>query len=211
MYRKKLIKPQALFFFQIFIKPCELNSFMMAESKALLRMEMLRKRDALSESEIKEKSAAIAEKLFVLPQFKVAKTVAFYLSKGSEVKTYGMIEKALKEGKEILVPVTNEEITLVQFTSFDDLVPARFGVPEPKTKIIAKKEPDVVLLPGLAFDLDLHRLGYGRGYYDRLLKKIGAVRIGICFDLQVVDVIPHHEHDEKLDIVISERRTLTIL
>jgi 5-formyltetrahydrofolate cyclo-ligase len=182
---------------------------MVAQSKALMRKQMLWMRDALSEAEKKEKSAAIKEKLFALDEFKKARVIAFYISKGSEVDTFGMIADALKEGKEILVPVTNDEIEFVKFTSFDDLAPAKFNVLEPKTKIPAEKQPDIVILPGLAFDLGLHRLGYGKGYYDKILKKLpNAIRIGICFDFQIVDNIPKHEHDERLHMIISEKRII---
>ncbi len=183
---------------------------MVSESKAALRKEMLVKRDFLSKAERKEKSRLIREKLSALNEFKTAKTIAFYLSKGSEVETNEMIREALKQGKEILVPITKgDELELVKFTTFDDLVAGKFGVPEPKTKIVVNHQPDVVIIPGLAFDLDLHRLGYGKGYYDRALKKIPtAIRIGICFDFQIVEKIPRHEHDEKLHKIISEKRIL---
>lgn len=182
---------------------------MIATTKAALRKEMLARRDSISEAERKEKSKAIAEKLSALEEFKSAKTVAFYLSKASEVETLDMIAEALRRGKEVLVPVTNDEMEYVKFTSFDDLAPAKFGVPEPKTKIPATREPDAVIVPGVAFDLDLHRLGYGKGYYDRKLKTLpNAIRIGVCFDFQIVEKIPRHEHDERLHKVVSEKRIL---
>lgn len=182
---------------------------MITTTKAALRKEMFAKRDAISEAEQKEKSKAIAEKLFALDEFKSAKIIAFYLSKGSEVETFEMIAEVIEHGKEVLVPVTNDEMEFMKFTSFDDLAPAKFGVPEPKTKIPATREPDVVIVPGVAFDLDLHRLGYGNGYYDRALKKLpNAIRIGICFDFQIVERIPRHEHDERLHKVVNEKRII---
>lgn len=180
-------------------------------SKAALRKEMQRKREDTSETERKEKSAKIMGILFALDEYKTANTIAFYLSKGSEVETSEMIAEAIEQGKEILVPITSEEIEFVKFTSFDELAPAKFDVPEPKTKIRSAQELDVVIVPGLAFDLDLHRLGYGKGYYDRALNKLpNAVRIGICFDFQIVEKIPRHGHDERLHLTISEKRVLRI-
>jgi len=181
---------------------------MIAESKAQLRKQMLMKRNALSEKEIKEKSREIKEKLFSLPEFKEAETVAFYISKGSEVATREMIDEAIEKGKEIVVPVTNDEIEFVKYSS--NLKIGKFGVPEPEHRVPEEKEPDLVILPGLAFDLDLHRLGYGKGYYDKKLKSMKSKRIGICFDLQVVDAIPRHEHDERLDLTITEKRKIEI-
>ncbi len=182
---------------------------MIAHSKNELRKEMLKKRDSLSKVEREEKSAMIKERLFALEEFKKAKTIAFYISKGSEVNTYEMIANAIKLRKEVIVPVTNNEIKFYKFTSFDNLAPGKFNVLEPKTKITTKHEPDVVIIPGLAFDSDFHHLGYGKGYYDRALKKFqDSIRIGICFDFQLVEKIQKHEHDEMLHIIVSERRLL---
>lgn len=181
---------------------------MIAHSKAELRKEMLAKRGAISESERKEKGKIIMEKLFELEQFKSSRCIAFYISKGSEVATHEMIKEAIALGKEVFVPHTDHEIELVKFTSFEDLAPARFGILEPKTKIKSEKAPDIIVIPGLAFDLDLHRLGYGKGHYDKLLKTLNSIRIGICFDCQIVEKIPRHEHDERLDMVVSENRVL---
>lgn len=178
------------------------------KTKNELRKEMIYARDAISESEKKEKSEVIKDKLFSLDEIKNAECIAFYISKGSEVETIDMIIEAIGLGKEIVVPHTNEEIELVKFTSFEDLAPAKFGILEPKTKIKNKSMPDVIIIPGLAFDLDMHRLGYGKGHYDMLLKKINAKRIGICFDFQIVEKIPKHEHDQRLDIIITEKRIL---
>lgn len=181
---------------------------MIAHSKTELRMEMLAKRGSIDQNSRAEKSTAIKEMLFGDAQIKSAGCIAFYISKGSEVETDGMIQQAMEQGKEVLVPHTNDRIELVKFTSFEDLAPAKFGIPEPKTKTKSGHQPDVVIVPGLAFDLDLHRLGYGKGHYDMLLKKLKCLKVGICFDMQIVDNIPRHEHDEKMNAVLSEKRLL---
>src|SRR3989338_7395907 len=180
------------------------------KSKKEVRIQMLALRNAISESERKQKGEEIMQKLFALDEFKSAKCIALYISKGSEVATLDMIKKALSLDKEILVPHTDHEIELVKFTSFEDLAPARFGILEPKTKIRSEKAPDIIIVPGLSFDLDLHRLGYGKGHYDKLLKTLNSIRIGVCFDMQIIEKIPRHEHDERLDIVISEKRLLIL-
>jgi len=117
-----------------------------------------------------------------------------------------MMDEAINKGKTVLVPHTEEEIKLVKFTSWNDLKPGKFGILEPRTKIKRQKSPDVVIVPGVAFDLQGYRIGYGKGYYDRLLKKLKAKRIGICFDIQIIEKIPKHGHDERLDSVITEKR-----
>ena len=83
----------------------------------------------------------------------------------------------------------------------------KFGILEPTSKV-SLVDPDLVVVPGLAFDLHLHRLGYGKGYYDRFLKSTSSYKIGICFDFQIVEKIPNESHDQKMDEVISEKRIL---
>ena len=181
---------------------------MVQHLKAALRIRMLAKRDALSKGEVQTLSQAIAERLFASERFKEAKTVAFYLPKGNEVDTTKMIERTLALGKEALVPVTDHQITFVRFSSFDDLIPGKFNILEPKTRVAPSKEPDLVVIPGVSFGLCMHRLGYGKGYYDRYLANSPAYRIGICYDFQVVEKLPTHENDERMDEIITEKRVI---
>lgn len=185
---------------------------MITESKQKLRKELLEKRNALSEKEREEKSDEITKLVLEIPQLKEAKTVAAYLTKGSEVRTRKLIERLLTKDIEVLVPVTkdDERIEFYRFTSFEDLVSGRFGILEPKTMVEPSKEPDVVIVPGVAFDLDLHRLGYGKGYYDRLFGKLKTFKIGICYEMQVIDEIPKHEHDQRLDLTVTEKRVILL-
>jgi len=185
---------------------------MPAQTKEALRKEMLAKRNSTSESERVEKSAAITKRVLSLGQFKTARTIALYIPKGSEVDVKPLILQAIAD-KEVLVPVTASDdsddcMKFVKFTTFDGLAPARFGILEPKTKIKPNREPDIVIVPGLAFDSDLHRLGYGKGYYDKLFAHLKTFKIGVCFDFQIVEKIPKHEHDVRLDYIVSEKRIL---
>lgn len=179
-------------------------------SKEELRKRMLQLRNSLSTEEIKEKGGIIKSRLFSLPEYKNRTAIAFYLSISGEVDTRSMIAESIKNGKKILVPVTNDEIEFVRFTSFDDLRPAKFNVPEPQKKISADVFPDIVITPGVAFDIHLHRLGYGKGYYDRLFNNIKCIKVGLCYDFQIVDKIPKDIHDKKLDIIITEKRVIRI-
>ena len=181
---------------------------MVQEAKRLHRKELLKKRDALSEEEHLSRGKAIAEKLFSRPRMKEAKTVAFYLNKGSEVQTSEMIKKALSLGKEVLIPVTDHEITFYRFLSFDDLQKGKYSIPEPKSREKPSKPPDVVIIPGIAFGLCMHRIGYGKGYYDKYLGKSFAYRIGICYDFQVMEKLPTHPNDQRMDEIITEKRII---
>ena len=188
---------------------CLYESCMEQDSKKALRTKISLKRSNLNFSEIREKSNVIMEKLLSLSQFQKAQVVAFYLSKSDEVQTENAIKKILEE-KTILVPVTKNEIKLVKFTSFSDLEPALFGVPEPKTKRYSKQQPDVIVIPGLAFDKHGNRLGYGKGYYDTLLKNLKSIKVGVCFDFQLINNVPSYEHDQKVDTIITEKRILNV-
>jgi len=181
---------------------------MVQHLKAELRKKMLAQRNAIDDGERKRNSGAIMERLFSEPHFQVAKCVAFYMPIGSEVDTKGMVEEAVKQGKEVLLPLVADDhhIELYRFMSFYELKPGRFKIPEPTSNVPPTRLPEVVVLPGVAFGLCMHRLGYGRGYYDRLLAKLPSYRIGICYDFQVVEKLPKHEDDQRVDKIITEKR-----
>jgi len=183
-----------------------------SEGKKALRKELLEKRNTLSEEEKENKSNEIAKRILEIPQVKQAKMIALYLTKGSEVNTRKLIKTLIKKNVEILVPVTKgeEEIKFCKFTSFEELTTGRFGILEPKTMIEPSREPEVVIVPGVGFDLDLHRLGYGKGYYDRYFKKVKTFKIGIGYELQLVEKIPRHEHDQRLDLTVTEKRVISL-
>ncbi|MFH1784930.1 MAG: 5-formyltetrahydrofolate cyclo-ligase [Candidatus Micrarchaeota archaeon] len=181
---------------------------MVKHLKDELRKEILEKRSSLSKDEVITLSISIAKNLFEQKEFTDAKVVGFYLPKGNEVDTRKMIEYALEKKKEIVVPVTDSEVKFYKFISFDDLIPGKFNVLEPKTRILPSKEPDLIITPGVCFGLCMHRVGYGKGYYDVHLSKSKAYRIGICYDFQVVEKLPTHAHDQKMNCIITEKRII---
>jgi 5-formyltetrahydrofolate cyclo-ligase len=178
--------------------------------KAMLRKEMLGRRNALTEEFRAQASAAIMDELFCEPHFREAKCVSFYMTIGSEVDTRQMIARAVAEGKEVLLPIvaSDHHLELHRFESFEKMKKGRFAILEPDIGIKHPEEPHVVVLPGVAFGLCMHRLGYGRGYYDRLLSRLPSYRIGICYDMQVLDRLPRHENDERMNMVITEKRMI---
>lgn len=179
----------------------------MKHLKDPIRKEMLSKRDSLDKDQINILSEAIKNSLFSRPRFNEARTVAFYIPKGKEVDTIPMIEQALGLKKEVLVPVTDHKITFYKYLSKDDLVPGKYGILEPKTRTTSD-DPDVIIVPGVSFGLCMHRLGYGKGYYDQFLSTSHAYRIGIGYDFQVVEKLPSHENDERMDEIITDKRII---
>jgi 5-formyltetrahydrofolate cyclo-ligase len=179
-----------------------------------LRKDTLKKRDALSTEKIEKDSKAICERICNLPEIKRYETIFAYVSFRSEVSTFKLIEALIASGKTVTVPITHvkakrlDAIKISNVTS--DLEPGYCGIPEPTKKlcetcIIDPSEINAILLPGSVFDKRGGRFGYGGGFYDRFVSKIpNGVRIGLAFDLQVVEQIPLQPHDELLDFVITE-------
>ena len=188
------------------------------DEKSRIRDEMSRKRDAMKEAEAESKSAAIMKNLVKLTEYKKAKAVMFYAAKGNEVQTMELIEAALKEGKIVLLPITNiekKEIEAAVIEDYDrDLKKGTFGIMEPdpfKKRVNRKDEKniDVVIVPGVAFDIDGHRLGYGHGFYDKLLHRLDrTVKIGLAYDFQIVGKLPRESHDHPMDIIVTESRVI---
>src|SRR3989344_2331190 len=178
--------------------------------KNQLKESILQKRNSLSKEEILEKSEKIRNNLFNLKPYKSSKTVMFFVSFNSEVHTHEMIEESLKNKTVVLPKVAQHEIEASVIIDFDNLIPGKLGIPEPiETMKIAHKNIDLVLVPGIVFDKEGRRIGYGLGYYDKFLKKTPkAVKIGLAFDFQLVDKIPREMHDVPVDIIVTEKRVV---
>lgn len=170
-------------------------------------------RSELPRKTIHRKSKTIWEILRKLPEFKDTETVSFYVSKrdNGEVETREMISDSLKMDKKIVVPYVDEkDLKLSQIQDLQsDLEIGNFGVLEPKKesrKDFPVKEVDLILIPGLAFDKEGNRLGYGKGYFDRLLKKASkkSTFLGLAFDFQITNHVPAGNRDIPVNEVITE-------
>jgi len=94
---------------------------------------------------------------------------------------------------------------------FRELEEGKYRILEPvDAKEVDLDEIDIVLVPGIAFDKKGHRIGYGKGYYDSFLRKVNALKIGLCMDFQIVDKIPSNEWDVGMDIVVSEKQVIKV-
>ena len=174
---------------------------------------MIRKLGLQSLGQRTKKNLKIQKKLFSLESFKKARCVCFYVSLPLEADTRGMIDKALKMGKRVLVPrinLENKELRLYEITDRrTDLEQGAFGIMEPrpdKALPVHLAQAQCLVVPGVVFDKKNHRIGHGGGYYDRLLEKCppGVLKIGLAFSFQVVQNIPAEAHDVKLDIVLTD-------
>lgn len=185
--------------------------------KKNLKQGILSKRNALHKEEASRKSNEVKLNLYSLPEFKKAKNIMFYLSFNNEVDTHKIIKELLKnKQKNIIVPYVlknNPILQLSELHDFNELEPKTFDILEPKESYIREFNPekiDIILIPGVAFDLNGHRIGYGYGYYDRFLKtlKQKPVKIGLAFDFQIVDKIPEEKHDVPMDIIITDEKII---
>ena len=142
-----------------------------------------------------------------LDRFREAKVVLLYWSMEDEVQTHDFVEKWYKS-KTILLPcVDGDDLRLRQYTGTDCMRDGeQFGIGEPTGEEYTDLESvDAIIVPGVAFDKEGHRMGRGRGFYDRLLKSTpNAYKIGVCFDFQMVESVPVEPHDVMMDRVVGE-------
>jgi len=179
-----------------------------------LRTEISRKRRYLSKKEKSKLDKEIIKNLQKLKVWKNAKKILVYVPHKEEINSYELIKNSLKN-KKIIVPKTHlrfHSLSLHQIKSFNDLHKGRYGLlePIPYTKMIDPKEVDLALVPGIVFDKKGHRIGYGKGYFDRLNKFLKCPKIGLAYSFQIIENIIADKHDEKIDILISEKNIFII-
>ncbi len=189
----------------------------MSDLKKELRHEVLYKRDQLTADDITAKSKAITAKFLELEEFQKAGVIMFFIAYRNEVDTRPLIEKSLSLGKTVVVPRTlkdTKELIPSRLIDWEkDLAPGAYGIKEPlpeRTRPVEPKEIDLLLIPGVAFDLSGNRLGYGGGYYDRFVGNLrpGTPSFAVAFELQVVDEVPVKEWDHRIDALITEKRVV---
>jgi 5-formyltetrahydrofolate cyclo-ligase len=176
---------------------------------------MRKAREAIPPAERTELSRAVGERLFALPEVRGARTMALFSSFGSELDTAPMLEQAHAEGRRVVLPyIEGAAMEVAEHRPDDDeLARSSYGAMEPVSRVaIDPALIDVVVAPGLAFDRAGRRLGYGRGYYDRWLRRVGtgAFLIGVCFSAQVVDRVPATSSDERMDVVVTDREVIRV-
>jgi 5-formyltetrahydrofolate cyclo-ligase len=183
--------------------------------KRELRAEILEVRKALDAVEVKRASAAIARRVLSLPVFRESCNLLAYVDVRNEVRTAALIQAALGAGKRVALPVTDRErrnLIVARVSVYPEgLEPGGFGIPEPQRyEEILPRALDCILVPGVAYDYQGYRLGFGGGYYDRFLPQVGhhAVLIGLAYDFQVRPTVYPEAHDQQVHFVVTETRTL---
>ena len=174
--------------------------------KKALRAEIRAKKRALTEAQIVRYSEELAQKLFAHPLYQAAKSIYGYMSYNQEVRTMPILRQAQLDGKRVAVPKVYGDT--MKFLWLDDLsavAPGAFGIPEPIADgPEADDEQALVLMPGLAFDPQGHRCGYGGGFYDKFLAAHPThPTVALCYGFQMFDHLDTDDYDVPVDAVLS--------
>lgn len=184
-----------------------------SDLKSELRKRILAKRNSIPVEVWDRKSKDIIDRLNTLDEFKASEVIHSFVSMNNrkEVDTHQLIKDLLADNKKVVVPVTDfsaGELQHSELESFEDLKPNKWDVLEPMNPNLTHVEPDCILVPLLSADTQFNRLGYGKGFYDRFLKSTKALKIGLIFEDFLMTEIPVEDFDEKLDILITEKKIL---
>ena len=187
----------------------------MGETKQRLRAVARQRRDALSVAEAADKSRLIQERVLQFSPYIFSRAVALYSSTPTEVATEGIRDHALREGKKVFYPRVAGDTgrDFVELKRAGELRPGQYGILEPTGDVLMTQRDEeglVVFVPALAFDLRGHRLGRGKGWYDRALSRLGAdvTLAGLAYELQIFARLPAEEWDCKVDHIITESRVV---
>lgn len=173
--------------------------------KAILRREIRERKRAMTEAEIDARSARLAELFAESAAYREAGTVYGYLPYNQEVRTVPMLQRALRDGKRVAVPkVYGDTMRFIYIDDFTQVEKGYAGIPEPIADApVAEDENALVLMPGLAFDAQGHRVGYGGGFYDKFLAlEPNHPTLALCYDFQMYPHLDTEEFDMPVDTVL---------
>lgn len=178
----------------------------MSSGKQLLRRQIRQYKQSLSPEEIAEKSTFLCARVMQTPEFQAAKTIYGYLPFNQEVNTLPLLEAALALGKQVALPKCyGREMRFILTRDLSQIQASAFGAPEPLADSpVARDENALVIVPGLVFDRQGYRIGYGGGFYDRFLAaEPNHPTIALCYDFQLVDRLLPEPHDLPVHTVFS--------
>lgn len=185
--------------------------------KKELRKRFNAQRESLSTDDHRDFSEKIMQRLCHTTEYQNAMTLASFVSFKSEVDTYALNEKIIRDGKTLVLPkihAETKEMLFYKVDNLDTLVKSSYGIFEPSESIhksVSFSDISLVITPGLAFDTKGFRLGYGGGFYDVFFKKLGShvVKIAIGFDIQRAATLPVEKYDVPVDYLVTERNIYT--
>lgn len=181
------------------------------EYKSELRKKVRRQREEMSPEKKAVLDNELLKNILKLKQYKSNSTILTYVSTKIEVDTFGLINQALKDGKRLAVPRcidNSREMEFYYINSIDQLEPRTFGVLEPvkeQCELLTDYSKGLCIIPGLVFDFEGYRLGYGKGYYDRFLSRFEGDTAGICYSFCVQWRLAHGFYDRRADLLVTEK------
>ena len=173
--------------------------------KKALRQKIREQKRSLTQEVIEESSRKLGDLFLASELYRNAKTIYGYLPYNQEVQTVPMLEQALADGKRVAVPkIYGDEMKFIYLTDLTKVEKGYSGIPEPILDDPVGDDPTaLVLMPGLAFDKDGHRIGYGGGFYDKFLAaEPNHPTIALCYEFQMVENLPTEEYDIPVDCVL---------
>jgi len=173
--------------------------------KTALRKQIREKKRAMTPQQIEKASRDLGRQFAASSLYREAKTIYGYLPYNQEVRTVPMLEQALRDGKRVAVPkVYGDKMKFIYLDDLSKVEKGYSGIPEPILDgPVADDETALVLMPGLAFDPQGHRIGYGGGFYDKFLsREPGHPTVALCYDFQVFPQLDTEEFDIPVDLVL---------
>ncbi|MCK5499564.1 MAG: 5-formyltetrahydrofolate cyclo-ligase, partial [Gammaproteobacteria bacterium] len=158
-------------------------------------------------------SNSITEQVLKLDEIRNAKTIFIYISYATEVHTHDLIKSLLENGKTLAVPkiVDSDFMEAESLSSWEDLIPGELGILTPANSKPCNGPFDIALTPGLGFTLSGHRMGFGRGYYDKWFAQNEVKhKIALAFEAQLVDEIPIEDTDVPMEKIVTEQRVIAV-
>ena len=170
-----------------------------------MRKVIRQKKKAMTPEEIESRSQALGRLFYASQVYQDARTIYFYLPYNQEVRTVPMILKALEDGKKVAVPkVYGDEMKFIEIENMDGIEEGYMGIPEPKADgPVAEDRTALILMPGLAFDREGHRIGYGGGFYDKFLsREPDHPTVALCYEFQMLPHVDTEAFDIPVDLVL---------
>ena len=175
-------------------------------NKTELRAQIRQQKRAMTQQQIERASRELGEKFAACEQYAKAKTIYGYMPYNQEVRTVPLLERAMKDGKQVAVPkVYGDTMRFILVTDLTAMEKSDFGIPEPVADGPVANDPHaLVLMPGLAFTAQGDRMGYGGGYYDKFLaQEPQHPTVALCYDFQLVENLPTEEYDVPVHLVLT--------
>ncbi|MBO7248424.1 MAG: 5-formyltetrahydrofolate cyclo-ligase [Bacteroidaceae bacterium] len=187
---------------------CEFSIGHLKESKQTIRKAVRERISGMNDSDKRDESLFLTTYLYNMPLVQKSEKILLYYPMADEIDISDAIIELAADKKIYLPSIEGDDIVVRRYENQNDLRTGRYGILEPAGAVLENPEEiDLVVVPGRAFDIRGYRLGRGKGYYDRLLPKMRAVKIGVCFDCQYMFRVPTDEYDVPMDYVVCRKLT----